>query len=218
MRQRCCASDCRQASAVLLFSVCVGVEVATCSPATLVSARDAVARPPLRSGWPEAEVRSTCIPRYTMKYGGVGDTPAESQDGTSKRQLLPSSVSSDSCAQDSTHNLLWSSQERKKVHRSESACSDGSCIEERSRGAKRGTTSAWSTVRLAHRSRTRLAAPLKRSEECGWCKRPCAGSWLMGFDLLHCSQACVRATEESVGGADKDFDPTNHILEEWFLA
>jgi len=40
----------------------------------------------------------------------------------------------------------------------------------------------------------------------------------MGFDLLHCSQACLGATEESVGGADEDFDPTNHILEEWFLA
>ena len=66
---------------------------------------------------------------------------------------------------------------------------------------------------LEHRSRKRLAhTSLKRGEPCGWCRRPCGGSWLMGYDMLHCSQACLRATERSVDGKDDNWDPAKHFL------
>ena len=50
-----------------------------------------------------------------------------------------------------------------------------------------------------------LHSELKEGDPCGWCGKPCSGSFLMGFDTVHCSHACVRATEQSVlDGTDVD--------------
>ena len=43
-----------------------------------------------------------------------------------------------------------------------------------------------------------LHSELKEGDPCGWCGKPCSGSFLMGFDAVHCSHACVRATQQSV--------------------
>ena len=50
-----------------------------------------------------------------------------------------------------------------------------------------------------------LHSELTEGDPCGWCGKPCSGSFLMGFDTVHCSHACVRATEQSVlDGTDVD--------------
>jgi hypothetical protein len=67
---------------------------------------------------------------------------------------------------------------------------------------------------LAHRSRTRLLEPLEQGDPCGWCKKPLNGSWLMGYDTMHCSEACLRATERSLDGTLWDYDATEAFLRE----
>jgi len=66
----------------------------------------------------------------------------------------------------------------------------------------------------AHRSRTRLLERLEQGDPCGWCCKPLNGSWLMGYDTLHCSEACLRATERSLDGARRDFDVSAAFLRE----
>eukprot|EP00286_Rhodomonas_abbreviata_P016631 CAMPEP_0181340872 /NCGR_PEP_ID=MMETSP1101-20121128/30086_1 /TAXON_ID=46948 /ORGANISM="Rhodomonas abbreviata, Strain Caron Lab Isolate" /LENGTH=792 /DNA_ID=CAMNT_0023452067 /DNA_START=209 /DNA_END=2587 /DNA_ORIENTATION=+ len=44
----------------------------------------------------------------------------------------------------------------------------------------------------------RAAEPRLRT--CDRCKMLCQGAWLMGYDMVHCSDACLKATEEAVHG------------------
>jgi hypothetical protein len=67
---------------------------------------------------------------------------------------------------------------------------------------------------IAHRSRTRLLEPLEQVDPCGWCKKPLNGSWLMVYDTMHCSKACLRATERSLDGTLWDYDATESFLRE----
>ena len=39
------------------------------------------------------------------------------------------------------------------------------------------------------------------------------GKTWQGYDTVHCSAACLRATEENVGGHEDNYDPSLHFAQ-----
>ena len=184
---------------------------------------------PLRKGWPEADSGSQkWEPKYEMKVD-FKDYSKSSGCASDVEILEPAKYRKnkwheiDQAGGLAQRKPLSPSDNRQRAHvqgKLESAATT-TCPRLKLSKLDVGPGARVKSEARAHRSRTRLLASLLDKEEaCGWCSKPCGGKWLMGYDTLHCSHECLRATEESllVGSDPGDWHPDRSFISDLLAA